>query len=180
MAEPITLQQAKDHLRVVIDDEDSYITSLITAARQMAEARTQRALVPREEVLALDCFGMAIRLPWPPLTELTSIEYLDQDGEQQTLAPETYVVNDHVEPARITRAAAATWPAPLSQEASVLVSYTAGYADAADVPAPLVQWMLLAIGGMYENREPIVIGATVAPLPEEFMCWLWQPYVVYM
>lgn len=180
--EPITLQQAKDHVRQVFADDDDLITGLITTARQMVEQRTGRALVPRAEVLAMDVWPDAIRLPWPPLAAVTSITYLDQAGATQTLDPATRLVNTHTEPARITRANQATWPTPLAQEASILVSYTAGYATPDDVPAPLKQWMLLAIGAMYDNREQIAVmpRAAFTAIPDDFMSLLWQPYMVYM
>jgi hypothetical protein len=61
---------------------------------------------------------------------------------------------------------------------AVRVYYTAGY-PVGEVPLPIVQWMLLAIGTMYANRENEVVGATVAPLPDNFSRWLLQPYMVY-
>jgi uncharacterized phiE125 gp8 family phage protein len=183
--EPITLQQAKDHVRQVFADDDALITGLITTARQMVEGRTQRALVPTDKVLALDVWPCdAIVLPWPPFVALAStdaITYTDQDGAPQTLDPSLYRVNTHTEPVRITRANQATWPAPLTQEAGILVSYSVGYATPDDVPAPLKQWMLLAIGALYDNREQIAVmpRAAFTTIPDDFMSLLWQPYMVY-
>lgn len=45
--EPVTLEQAKTHLRVEHDDEDDYILSLISAAREYAENFTGRLLAER-------------------------------------------------------------------------------------------------------------------------------------
>ena len=45
MAEPITLTEAKNHLRGLNDDEDAYIETLITAARQYAENYQNRVYV---------------------------------------------------------------------------------------------------------------------------------------
>lgn len=179
-AEPITLAQAKDHLRVVGTDEDAYITSLIVAAREAAEGRTQRALVPRNEALALECWPAAIRLPWPPLMAVTAIEYDTQDDTEQTVPDTGYRVNSYVEPARITRKGTEGWPAVRTGDAAIRVRYRTGYASPSSVPASLRQWMLLAIGTMYENRESAAPGAQIYALPEDFMSLLLQPHVVYM
>ena len=44
-AEPVTLAEAKSHLKLDTSDEDTLIASLITAARARAEWHTGRALV---------------------------------------------------------------------------------------------------------------------------------------
>lgn len=48
MTEPITLAEAKNHLRVMYDDEDAYIETLITAARQYAENYQNRVYVEKK------------------------------------------------------------------------------------------------------------------------------------
>jgi len=180
MSEPITLARAKAHLRVVVSDDDDYISDLIVAARQMIEQRTQRAIVTRTESLAFDTFPSVVRLPWPPFSQILEISYIDENGASATLPPENYVVNDYAEPARMTRASGATWPTHAAQEAAVVITYETGYAGANAVPVPLKQWMLLAIGAMYENREQCAAGVQIYSIPEDFMGLLWQPYMVYM
>ena len=48
MTDPITLAEAKNHLRVMHDDEDAYIETLITAARQYAENYQNRVYVEKK------------------------------------------------------------------------------------------------------------------------------------
>ena len=87
--EPLSLSEAKAHLRVDVADEDALITALITAARQYIEARTGRMLPQRNFVVELDGFpdgGADIVLPFPPVTAVASVSYFDTLGATQTLA----------------------------------------------------------------------------------------------
>ncbi len=183
-SEPITLAEAKVHLRVVGTDEDTYITSLITAARMMVEQRTQRAMLPQTIAIGMDAFPTCIALPrapfiYPPSTPPVVIKYFDEDNALQTLAESVYHVNKYVEPAQVTLVTGQTWPTITATPGGVTMQYAVGYADAASVPTPLKQWMLLAIGALYENREQVYVGTETYAIPESFMGLLWQPYMVY-
>lgn len=179
VAEPITLQQAKDHLRVVFDDEDAYITSLIVAARQMAEGRTNRTITQRirEQAFSSWC---AMKLLKPPFVNVESVSYIDADGVEQVLSPDSYTVSTRREPASIALTGAARYSAPslACQDEAVIVRYTAGY-PVGEVPELIVQWMLLQIGSMYQHRESVVAGVSVSTLPEYYEKMYLQPYMVY-
>ena len=56
--EPVTLTEAKAHLRIEqeIDDEDDYVTALITAAREQVEIYCNRALITQTVQLKTDRF----------------------------------------------------------------------------------------------------------------------------
>jgi hypothetical protein len=54
--EPVSLAEAKAHLRVDVTDDDALITALITAARQSAEHKTRRSLCTQQWSLVLDQF----------------------------------------------------------------------------------------------------------------------------
>lgn len=173
--EPITLDQAKAHLRVVFDDEDDYISSLIVAARQMAEGRTNRTITQRirEQAFSHWC---SMKLLKPPFVSLESVSYIDPDGNEQTLSEDDYIVSMRREPASV--AISISQPSLASQDEAVIVRYTAGY-PVGEVPAPIVQWMLLQIGSMYEHRESVIAGVSVTPLPEMYERMFLQPYMVY-
>lgn len=160
-SEPVSLVEAKAHLRVVGADDDALITSLISAARQSAESMTGRALMPQTWELALDEFGDEIRLPMPPLVSVTSVQYTDADGATQTLAISGYHVDDYSAPARLLPAYGTSWPATRAQANAIRIQYQAGYANSAAVPHEVKQWMLLRIGMLYENREETNVGNIV-------------------
>lgn len=181
-AEPITLAEAKAHLRVFLPDDDSYITSLIPAARQAIEQRTGRAMLPQRVRIGMDAFCSTTRLPVLPLAVVDGllIKYFDENGDQQTANSSIYTINRYVEPVQVSLNPGESWPTISRIAGGVTFEYDVGYTDAAAVPGPLKQWMLLAIGAMYENREQVYAGAETYSLPEDFMRLLWEPYMVYL
>ncbi len=161
--EPVTIDEAKLHLRVDGTDENALITSLIKAARQGAEHLTGRALMSQTLELALDCFPGVIKLPRPPFVSVTSVKYVDLAGDEQTLAD--YQLDGYSEPARLAPAYGQAWPSTRCQPNAVLIRYQAGYANAAAVPDEIKSWVLLRIGMLYANRESVATGVSVSTVP---------------
>lgn len=174
-AEPLNVSQALAHLRLDDDASIDYVTALITVARQQVEDRTERTLMPSTWTLKLDAFpadGAAVELLRPPIVGVTSVAYLDAAGASQTLDPSAYVVDTASEPGRLMPVAG-VWPATQNQINAVTIVYTAGYANAAAVPAPVKQWMLLAIGDVYELRQR---SGDKPAIPQDFADGLLAPY----
>lgn len=153
-AEPVTLAEAKAHLRVDSSDEDALISAMIAAARESAEHETGRTVISTTWRLTLDQFPTSIQLPMPRVTGVTVIEYVDDAGVTQALAPAGYqLIADSEYEAWIEPAYGYGWPAVRAQAEAVRVTYVAGWANAAAVPAAIKAWVLLAVGDMYANRE---------------------------
>lgn len=152
--EPISLEEAKLHLKVDTDADDTLITALITSARQYVERYCNIALITQTVTEKYDCLS-AMRLSVSPVVVVTSVQYLaSPSGDLQTLSTSLYGVDTYLKPAQIYGKYGATWPAALTQRQCVTVVYVAGYGDeASDVPAPIISAMLLTIGDLYENRQ---------------------------
>lgn len=157
--EPVTLAEAKLHLRVDGTDEDTLIGGLISAAREACEDRIEGTIPVTAWQLTLDAFPDAIKLPRGPVVSVDSVKYLDSSGVEQTLSPPDYLVDTASTPGYIVPAYGKTWPETREQINAVTVDYTAGAATAAHA---LKAWMLLAIGDMYLNREGSSERSTVA------------------
>jgi uncharacterized phiE125 gp8 family phage protein len=175
--EPVSLVEAKAHLRVTDPGEDTYISGLITAARMHIDGKDGilgRALVTQTWDLVLDAFPDDILVPLPPLQSVQQITYVDEDGNEQTLAPDQYTVDTVNEPGWIV-AGPNGWPKTGDYINAVRVTFTAGYQV---VPEPIKIAVRLMIGHWYENREDVVIGVTVMKLPNASEMLL-APYKVY-
>ncbi len=180
--EPISPDEAKAHLRVTSADEDAYIASLITVAREWCEGFQQRAYITQTHKLTLDRFpcGRAIYLPRPPLQSVTSIVYTDSEGAQYTVDADRYIVDTVSEPGRIVLSYGASWPlVTLRPAAGVEITYVAGYGDAASVPQRAKQAILLLVGHWYEQREAVLAGSISKEIEFAVHSLLWQDRVHY-
>lgn len=168
--EPLTLAEAKLHLRVATGqtDEDSLISALIVAARRWFERRTNRQLVTATWRLTLDAFPLGCRpllLPVAPVASVTSVSYVGNAGATYTLAATKYVVSTDREPARLMPAYGLVWPVARWVPDAVQVVFVAGYGVAAAVPDDIKSALRLVIGHLYENREEVTT-VNSAELPQ--------------
>lgn len=154
--EPVTSAEAKLHLRVDGDDDDTLIAALITAARQVAEHYTGRALAVQTLEMALDAFpdDDYFDLAMPPVASITHIKYTDEDGVEQTLATDQYALSTYGDSRRVSLTYDASWPDTRCIPDAVRVRYVAGYGGDGGpaVPKAVTQSILLMVGWMYENR----------------------------
>jgi uncharacterized phiE125 gp8 family phage protein len=159
-SEPVTLAEAKNHLRVDGNDDDALITRLIGAARRWCESFQGRAWVTRTYRLRLERFPKGpIVLPFPPLQAVSAIRYTRADGIEITIPSASYSALTG-EPASVVPLQA--WPTEaLAPGLPVSVEFVAGYGDAAAVPEDAKAALLLILGGLYENREDETVAREV-------------------
>ena len=159
-SEPLSVAEAKLHLRVSINDDNLLIESCIEAARQLIEENTGRAFVDRTYRLDLPYFDTEIILPMPPLLSVTSVKYYDTANAEQTLASTEYDID--VPAGRILQAYGGVYPATYHRHDAVQITYVAGVGTSNSpeelVPERIKSAIRLLVGEMYENREASVIG----------------------
>lgn len=166
--EPLTTAEAKSHLRVDSSTEDTLIAAYVTAARAYYEQAVWRALVTQTLALRLEQWpGESMVLPKPPLQSVTSVTYIDSDGNSNTMSSGDYTVYAQ-DPGRIWLGYGKSWPsATLRPGPSITITFVAGYGLAAAVPELDKQAIRLLLGHFYENREEVVAvpGISLAQLP---------------
>lgn len=164
---PVSLEDAKLHLRVDTDDENSLISSIIAAAALDAEHEMGRALMPQKWLLSLDHFAACISLKRPPVSAIDSVKYLSSAGGAAiTVSPADYqLLNGSDYAADLIPAFGRSWPSTAAQPESVQILFTAGYADAASIPANIGAWIKLRIGALYEHREAWTAGLKIEQNP---------------
>ncbi len=168
---PVGLEEVKQHLRVDASDaeEDGSILGLIEAATRQAEIETgDRQIVTATWDWTLDRFpaSKVFLVPKPPLQSVTSISYVDTNGDSQTLAASQYDVDTASLQGRIVEDPDVTWPSTKTgQIDAVTVRIVAGYGDAnTDVPELIRLGIMNLVALWFCNREPVVAGsATIVP-----------------
>jgi uncharacterized phiE125 gp8 family phage protein len=129
-AEPVTLAEVKARLRLTTTDDDTTITSNITAAREFAEKVTRRSLVVKNYAYAMDRFPFPhepIRVPAPPLVQVIAVKYLDYTLTQQTWDPSEYFIAQRQEPALIVPNPGLIYPDTARVPGAVEIDFTSGY-----------------------------------------------------
>jgi uncharacterized phiE125 gp8 family phage protein len=164
-SEPVTLAEAKTHLRLESTADDTYVSTCIQAARQHIEEVCWRGVVTQTWEAVLEGFpcGNEVELPGGNLGATSSVTYVDADGVSQTLATTIYEADTVSVPGRLLLAYGQSWPATRCQWNAVRVRYTVGWA-VADVPAPIKQALLLLVAQLYEHRVPEITGTIVSPV----------------
>lgn len=133
--EPVTLQEAKDHLRVTFADDDDYIeNTLIPACRAGVEKYCSISLATKILKTELVNSDGNIELPYGPVQQLIALE--DSEGD---------AISDYA-------SAGLLFKRLKTQSCeNVVATYIAGYVPGA-IPADLKLDLLRIIGYCYEHR----------------------------
>lgn len=128
-AEPITLTEAKAHLRIDLTDDDTLVTRLIAAAREYCETATNRTLVTTTFQDSFDYLpGTEQYLRRLPLCYINSVTYTDTAGATQTVSSSLYEAVTDWEPGLLRQAYNTVWPSSeRGHPGDVKVSYVAGH-----------------------------------------------------
>ncbi|MGZ6361772.1 MAG: head-tail connector protein [Ktedonobacterales bacterium] len=193
--EPVTVSEAKRHLRVDWSDDDMDIASYISAAREWMERKLDRATITRTLRATFDwpydseAYGpvggivgaiprFALDLPYPPQQTVSIVEIESDVGTWTALTAGTdYLADLDNEPGRVWLRVGSlstwfpSWDIIRAVGPRVRITYTAGYGATADtVPFGIRDAIKRATAHLYENREAGgVIPETL--LPSAYMNW---------
>lgn len=184
-SEPLSLDDVKAHLRITYGDEDTLLQSYLVGARQALEQVTGLALMEQTWEAAWDGFpcgaDATLVIPRPPLRSVTSVTYIDTNGDEQELDASAYLVNTRAFPGELVPAYGTAWPATRAVPNAVVVRFVAGYGDEeVDIPEGIRAALRLEVGSYYVNREELP-GQDVSPTALGMVRRImgnYQPYTV--
>ena len=173
--EPVTLAEAKDHLRLSSDAEDAYIASLITAARHAVEAHLELFLITRQIDLYMDSWpvgknllwwdgvmdgawvnlrnsGGYVALPVKPVSLITQVVTIDGAGVETVMDPALYYLQPGDRP-RLYKSNVSSWPAVVRAADGIRLRLNVGFGDSWNtVPELIRQALLHLVAYLYANR----------------------------
>jgi hypothetical protein len=199
----VPLERAKQALRIDTAADDTRIQQLVAAATERldgADGILGRALMPQTWRLDVQSFPGAqvvgdlddltvsrefsgletsvtgyLEIPLPPLIAVTAVEYLDTDGDLQTLASSTYrvVAGGTRRRSRLILAPSQSWPSTrVGEPDAVRVTFDCGYRDLSSpanlaVPESIREAILMLAQSMYDRPGqedvPEVVHSLLAP-----------------
>lgn len=184
--DPITLLEAKQHLRMRDQSEDTLIASLIQSATSRVEAFTNRALFTQTWDLWMDVpwsqsstyydgsyhgafyqRNDAITLPKGNLQSVSTIYTYGTDDSQSLYPASSYYVDTNSPLGRVWLQQGKGWPGGLRRYNAIAVRFVCGWTDQSLIPEPIRTAVRLYVAHMYENREgeevPVVINDMLWP-----------------
>ena len=195
--EPVSLEEAKAHLRIDTTDEDALISALIHTATARAEQFTGRALVTQTWRQTMDGWpGLPdaharigslrarlggiptsphfVNIGRLPLQSVISITTYDDDDNGSIFSSGEYFVDTESLPGRVVLRGGASWPVISRAANGIEIVFIAGYGVAEEVPPPLRQGILMLAGHFHEHREAVG-DSSFRDLPTGVTA-LWSPY----
>lgn len=160
---PVTLAEAKEHLRILGGDLDVEVFAALEAATEFCESVSGRSLrvshTLAQKYASWPCDP--VQFDRHPVKAISSITYYDADGASQTLATSKY----RLQPST-NAAAALEWddtfdsPSLDDRDDAVTITYTAGYTDIESVPAMAKYAIKLKLAELFGDLDERRIDAT--------------------
>lgn len=166
----VSVDSAKEFLRVLDTDEEIIIESLIKATQNFAQNYTNTQITRTSFELYTDALYDGFKMVKNPIASIESISYMDENGVYQPFTDfYTFCKNGmtllHVE----------NMPTTKIHEEAIKIVFNAGYLE---VPSDLQQWIKVKLATLYEFRENFVLGVSVSEIPHSFVDCMLDAYKI--
>jgi len=151
---PVTLAEAKSHLRITSDntdgDNDAEITQMIKAATEIYERAAWIEITPKTRTFYLDDWQTLIEPQVYPLRSVTTVKYYDADNTLQTLSSSTgYEVDLQASNPFIE---IIETPTLKDRYNAIEIACAVGFTNVAAIPPTITRGLRMLIGDFYEYR----------------------------
>jgi len=147
----VTLEEARQQLRLDAHDEDLLLGAKLDAAQAELELLTGLRLNHQVLELQLEGWPQEITIPVRPVT-VAEIRYTAANGAMATLPEADYVARKRNGFTRIRPASGKLWPA-LADDGLIRITLSAGFADTDPDLQIARAAILVKVASMFDNRE---------------------------
>jgi uncharacterized phiE125 gp8 family phage protein len=158
-AEPVTLDEAKEQLRIEpsFTEDDGYITSLISVARDRCESYCNQFFTVQDIKILIDGFIIgSVILPYQRL-DIASVKYKDADGVEQILPTSDYRYDADTKKLTFLTVVSAS----ISNQGFSVYAATAAPVQIVGVQ----QAIKIILTDLYELRTETAVGVSLAENP---------------
>jgi uncharacterized phiE125 gp8 family phage protein len=165
----VTVADFKEFANITLDADDLKIEVMLRGVVSHCEWWTNRTFIDDAWQWTMRAWpARVIEIPRAPLRFVESVQYVDIDGNTQSLTEDTdFAVDTDANPGTIEPVYGETWPSVRGETAAAItIKYAAGFGlNAIDVPQELRSAVMMLGTEMYRQPEPTVIGTTATELP---------------
>lgn len=156
-AEPVTRAELVAQMMLNVAPSDAELDRWIKAARELFEKQTGRAVLPTAFRQHCSEFSGPIDLQAGPVISVQAVNYIDRAEAAQALG--SFDLDAAEIPATVYVASGVYPLASTKKRRPVTIDFTAGWANAAAVPAMVKGAILLLAAHFYQNREAYLNSA---------------------
>lgn len=163
----VSLEQAKEHLRILHTYEDIYIDSLLQVVTDSVEQELDKDLVDTDYILYVYDkveINEEIHFPNSPIYNVTEIKIYNRntliDSTEYSFTNSDEYIKFDVLPNDYTK---------------IEITYKKGFENADDLPTPIKQAGLILLTDLYQYRGSLIIGKSVVSLDKTLQRLL-QPF----
>lgn len=170
-AEPVSIKETKEALRILHDDEDDRVVKLIKAAREFAESYCGIYIMPTVVELTLDRFpAVEFGLSTWPIESVDSIKYDDTSSpsaEVTLVVNVDYYADTTTEGGRVTTIKG--WPSLAVKPNPIRIRMTAGYTTAEKVPEQIKDGIKAYAAYLYDQDPQLKQSAKNILWPQRIL-----------
>ena len=162
----VTTADQKVETKIDFTADDTLLATYIEVATLYVQKKIGRALINQTVVAEWDSVGGVVPLPYIPVSEITSVKTVAENGDLTILELNAgYSIRNN--------------KIRVSTGLGLRVTYIAGYGAAStNVPTPLIQAVKRITTSLYDNRNDEMMETNIDQLAFNSMALI-QPYINY-
>lgn len=176
---PIDIDGVHQHSKIDVRAEDDVIERLIRTATRIAERELRRRLFTQTWAHTWDAFppsGVRLVVPFPPVASISSIAYIDANGDSQTWASSNYKTflpsGPNAQAGLVEPVYGEVYPDTREEMNAVTLTAVHGWDDVDDIPDDIKSGLYLLVSHLYSNRDAVLTGTIATELPMGVAaCW---------